>query len=86
VTLTGNRVKNVEDDENYDRTNRGKVFQKLLDCANNGQIPIGLLFEGEHASLESLVFRNKTTPPALQDPNPGENMEDYKNLMHSFMG
>ncbi|MEE9214524.1 MAG: thiamine pyrophosphate-dependent enzyme [Thermodesulfobacteriota bacterium] len=80
------RVKNVEDDENYDRTNRGKVFQKLLDCANNGQIPIGLLFEGEHASLESLVFRNKTTPPALQDPSPGENMEDYKNLMHSFMG
>jgi len=80
------RVKNVEDDENYDRTNRGKVFQKLLDCANNGQIPIGLLFEGEHASLESLVFKNKTTPLALQDPSPGENMEDYKNLMHSFMG
>lgn len=80
------RVKNVEDDENYDRTNRGKVFQKLLECANNGQIPIGLLFEGEHVSLESLVFKNKTTPPALQDPSPGENMEDYKNLMYSFMG
>lgn len=80
------KVYNV-DDENYDRSNRGHAFQKTFEILREGRIPIGLLFEGEHPSLESLVLNGKkSTPPALQDIEADDRVEDYKQIMHLFMG
>ena len=80
------RVHNVEEDEGYDRTDRGSAFQKSLEILKNHKIPIGLIYEGEHISLESLALKEDSIPPALQDTGSPESVEDCKKLMLSFMG
>lgn len=80
------KVLSVDDEENYKRHDRGHAFKRAFEILQEGRIPIGLLFEGEHASLESLMLNEKHTPPALQDIEPDGRMEDYKEIMHSFMG
>ncbi|MGI9533328.1 MAG: thiamine pyrophosphate-dependent enzyme [Thermodesulfobacteriota bacterium] len=80
------RVHNVEEDEGYDCTDRGSAFQKSLEILNSHKIPIGLIYEGEHISLESLALKEESVPPALQDPASPESIEDCKEIMQSFMG
>ena len=80
------RVQNVEEIEGFDRTDRGCAFQKALEILSGNKIPIGLIYEGEHVSLESLALKEDGIPPALQDPNSTESVEECKKLMQSFMG
>jgi len=80
------RVHDVDEDENYDRTDRGSAFQKSLEILRGNKIPIGLIYEGEHVSLESLTLKEDSIPPALQDLNAPESMENCKKIMQSFMG
>jgi 2-oxoglutarate ferredoxin oxidoreductase subunit beta len=80
------RVHDVDDDENYDRADRGSAFQKSLEILSGNKIPIGLIYEGEHVSLELLALKENSVPPALQDLNAPESMENCKKIMQSFMG
>ena len=80
------RVHDVQEDEAYDCTNRASAFQKSLEILNNNKIPIGLIYKGEHISLESLALKEDTVPPALQDPCSPESIEDCNKLMQTFMG
>jgi len=80
------RVHDVDEDENYDRTDRGGAFQKSLEILSGYKIPIGLIYKGEHVSLESLALKEDSIPPALQDLNAPESMESCKKIMQSFMG
>ncbi len=80
------KVYNVENDENYDRSNRTEVYTNLHRILDDGRIPIGLLYHSEHPSLESLVLNPEKTVPALQAVVQKETIEEYKKTMHKFMG
>jgi len=76
----------VDEDPDYNCTDRGKAFSKSLEILNNHEIPIGLLYHGEHVSLESLSLKEDCIPPALQDLNSPDSVENCKNIIQSFMG
>lgn len=80
------RVHNVDDDNSYDRSDRGAAFQKSLEILGNNKIPIGLIYLGDHVSLESLTLMEDGIPPALQEPGSSESMENCKKIIQSFMG
>ncbi|NIP38108.1 MAG: 2-oxoacid:ferredoxin oxidoreductase subunit beta [Candidatus Dadabacteria bacterium] len=80
------RVFDVNDDENYDATDRAGAFKKMIDIADEGRIPIGLLFKNEHASLESLITSSDHPPAALQDIESQEIKEEYRKTMDAFLG
>ena len=80
------RVHNVDEDKDYNCSNRGNAFGNCIELLNNNQIPIGLLYSGEHVSLEALSLKEDSIPPALQDPNSPESVENCKNIIQSFIG
>lgn len=80
------RVQNIDEHEGYDPTNRGEVFQNLLQITAEGRIPIGLLFKNEAPSLESLIVNKDFPPAAIQDIKSKDVKEKYKETMNSFLG
>lgn len=80
------RVYDVDEDEKYNPRDRAQVFQRMIEINEKGLIPIGLVFEGEHPSLETLVLKKGQAAPALQEIDLEKRVEDYSKLMQTFMG
>jgi len=80
------RVYNVEEDEGYDPTNRTQAFARNMEIKNEGRIPIGRIFNGEHPSLESLVLSHKELPPAQQKIGSLKHREHYDKFISSHLG
>jgi len=80
------RVYDLDEDEKYNHSDRAQAFQRVLEINEMGLIPIGLVLKGLHPSLESLLLDPEQTPPALQDVDPAKRLDEYYNLMCSFMG
>jgi len=55
------RVYNVDKDESFDPTSRAAAFQKVIELKEQGHIPIGMIFKGEHPSLESIIVNKEET-------------------------
>lgn len=60
------KVYNVDEDESFDPTNRSAAFQKVIELKEQGHIPIGRIFKGEHIALESIVVNKEETLAAQQ--------------------
>lgn len=80
------RVYNLDNDESYDVTDRGRAFQKTLELRAEGHIPTGQIFLGEHPSLESLVLNREETAPAQQKIGHGGHRKQYEKFMASYIG
>ena len=80
------RVHNIDEEEGYDPTNRGMAFQRSLQLTEEGRIPIGRIFKGEHASLESLILNKTELPPAQQQIGRKDHREHYEKFINSYMG
>jgi 2-oxoglutarate ferredoxin oxidoreductase subunit beta len=48
-----NKVHDVDADPDYDNTHRGKAFASNFELIQQSRIPIGLIYTGTHASLQS---------------------------------
>ncbi len=66
-----NRVHDVDTDDTYRNQERGKAFAALYDLVQQSRIPIGMIYEGSHASLQSSMVQDITPFHAL-DPEYGE--------------
>ncbi len=80
------RVYNVDEEEGYDPSDRGMAFQRALQLRAEGRIPIGRIFKGEHASLESLILNKAELPPAQQKVGLNGHREQYEKFIDSYMG
>ncbi|PSN83729.1 hypothetical protein B9Q01_03690 [Candidatus Marsarchaeota G1 archaeon OSP_D] len=76
-------VVDVNADKNYDYTDRKKAFETALSIIESGGIPTGLLYKGESKSFEQMMLHD-STPMALQNLSPEQNLEKYKQLLTRF--
>jgi 2-oxoglutarate ferredoxin oxidoreductase subunit beta len=80
------RVYNIDEEEGYDPSDRGMAFQRAIQLRAEGRIPIGRIFKGEHASLESLILNKAELPPAQQKVGLNGHREQYEKFIDSYMG
>ena len=50
-----NRAHDVDPDPDYDNGDRGKAFGRMFQLVQEGRIPVGLIYYGEQASLQSAL-------------------------------
>jgi len=84
--LWRSRLHDVDEDAHYDPHDRALAFKATLELREKGRLPVGLLFEAQHASLESLVLSSEQAPPAHQGIDPQDHLEAYYDVMRSFVG
>ncbi|NIP29848.1 MAG: 2-oxoacid:ferredoxin oxidoreductase subunit beta [Candidatus Dadabacteria bacterium] len=80
------RVYDLDEDKDYNNTDRNSAFQRAQEVLSDNRIPVGLIYEGDNISLENIILKEDKIPPALQDPISSESMEVCKNIMQSYMG
>lgn len=49
-------VKDVNADDDYDSSNKGAAFVTCLNMKEAGQIPTGIIYQGDHPTLESAML------------------------------
>lgn len=81
------RVYNVDEDESFDPTSRAAAFQKIIELKEQGHIPIGRIFKGEHPSLESIIVNKEETLPAQQNIGHfNEHRKHYDQFIKAHLG
>jgi 2-oxoglutarate ferredoxin oxidoreductase subunit beta len=78
-------VYDVEQDADYDTTDKVKAFTRLMELREQGRLPIGLLYRGDHPALEKGALNHDFPPLALQDIDPSKLMNKYQEALESFM-
>lgn len=77
------RLHAVDDDPNYDPTDRASAFRLAVDAQAERRLATGLLFRSEERSLENALTSD---PPALLDITPAAHLDEYRQVMQSFAG
>jgi 2-oxoglutarate ferredoxin oxidoreductase subunit beta len=62
-----NKVYDVDGDGDYRNDDRGKAFFDVYQLIQQNRIPIGLIYHGEHASLQSSMLSDLTPFQALEE-------------------
>jgi 2-oxoglutarate ferredoxin oxidoreductase subunit beta len=62
-----NKVRDVDSDPDYDNRDRGKAFTSLFQLAQQSLIPIGLIYHGQHASLQSALLHEVAPVHSLSE-------------------
>lgn len=78
-------VYDIEQDADYDTGNRAAAFSRLLELREQGRLPIGLIYRGDHPALEAHVLSRAHPAPALQDIAPAALINQYQQVLGSFM-
>jgi 2-oxoglutarate ferredoxin oxidoreductase subunit beta len=78
-------VYDVEQDADYDTTDKVKAFTRLMELREQGRLPIGLLYRGDRPALEKGALNHDFPPLALQDIDPSKLMNKYQEALESFM-
>ncbi len=78
-------VYDVEQDADYNSSDKTAAFSRLMELREQGRLPIGLLYRGERVALEQTALNHEFPPLALQDIEPGKLMDKYQKAMESFM-
>ncbi len=77
------RLHAVDDDPNYDPTDRASAFRLAVEAQAERRLATGLLFRSEERSLENALTSD---PPALLDITPAAHLDEYRQVMQSFAG
>ncbi len=78
-------VFDLEQDADYDPSDRGAAFMRMLALREEGRLPIGLIYKGERPALETLATNADFPAPALQDIDPAKLAGKYDEALRSFM-
>lgn len=62
-----NKIHNIDDDPEYRNDDRGKAFFDVYQLVRRNRIPIGLIYHGEHVTLQSSL---------LTDPAPFKSLDE----------
>lgn len=78
-------VYDIERDDDYDPSDRGAAFARMLALREEGRLPIGLIYKGERPGLETQALNQDFAAPAVQDIDPAKLMPSYEKALRSFM-
>jgi len=78
-------VYDIEQDPDYDPSDRAAAFRRLLELREAGRLPIGLIYLGDRPALEKQALNAEFPAPALQDIDPAKLTTSYQKALESFM-
>ncbi|MEM7294029.1 MAG: thiamine pyrophosphate-dependent enzyme [Pseudomonadota bacterium] len=78
------KIIDMDADESYNATNRAESFMRLQALRDEGRLPLGLLYQGERASMESGALAPDFAPPAKVTIDPQELAQEYADAMATF--
>jgi 2-oxoglutarate/2-oxoacid ferredoxin oxidoreductase subunit beta len=72
-------LENVDEDPDYDPTDLGAAFARNISLEAEGRMQAGLIYRPASATEEE-----KPAPMALQDVNPTQHLDTYRDIMSSY--
>lgn len=79
-----NKVYDLDADPDYRNDDRGKAFLDLNKLIEQSRIPIGLIYRGEHASLQSALLPDPTPFHALEDQHVGRFNQHLEDVLSAY--
>ncbi len=79
-----NEVYDLDADPDYRNDDRGKAFFDLNRLIEQSLIPIGLIYHGEHASLQSAVLSDVTPFHSLEDQHAGHFNQHMEEVLSAY--
>ena len=75
---------NLDDDPDYDPSDRGAAFNRSIALASKGRLASGLIYQGTGATMDAAWRHDRFEAPALQDIDPARHAESYAKIMASY--
>ncbi len=79
-----NKVYDVDADPDYRNDQRGKAFFDVHELVQQDRIPIGLIYRGEHVSLQSSLLSDLTPFHALDDQHADRIDRHMKDVLSAY--
>ena len=79
-----NKVYDLDADPDYRNDDRGKAFFDLNRLIEQSLIPIGLIYHGEHASLQSAMLSDVTPFHSLEDQHTGHFNQHMEEVLSAY--
>ena len=79
-----NKVYDVEGDSDYRNDDRAKAFFDVCQLVQENRIPIGLIYHGEHASLQSSLLSDLTPFHSLEDQHAERTARHMENVVAGY--
>ena len=80
-----NKVRDVDADPGYRKDNRAKAFFDVVQMVEQDQLPIGLIYQGVHASLQDSMVTDLTPFHALDDPYTNRIQQHMEDVLASYV-
>jgi len=79
-----NKVFDLDGDPEYRNDDRGKAFFDVYQLVQQDRIPIGLVFHGEHASLQSSLLSDLTPYQSLDEQYAARSRQHMKDVLSAY--
>jgi len=79
-----NKVYDLDGDPEYRNDDRGKAFFDVYQLVQQDRIPIGLVFHGEHASLQSSMLSDLTPHQSLDEQYAARSTQHMKDVLSTY--
>jgi 2-oxoglutarate ferredoxin oxidoreductase subunit beta len=79
-----NKVYDVDNDPQYQKEDRGQAFLHVNGLVQQSRIPIGMIYHGEHASLQSTLLSELTPFHALADQHAERTRQQLEDVLASY--
>jgi len=79
-----NKVYDLDGDPEYRNDDRGKAFFDVYQLVQQDRIPIGLVFHGEHASLQSSLLSDLTPHQSLDEQYAARSRQHMKDVLSAY--
>ena len=79
-----NRVYDVDADPDYQNDDRGQAFSSVFKLVQQSRIPIGLVYHGEHASLQGSLLGDVPPIHALCEENYAETRAHMDDILSAY--
>ncbi len=79
-----NKIFDLDGDPEYRNDDRGKAFFDVYQLVQQDRIPIGLVFHGEHASLQSSLLSDMTPHQSLDEQYAARSRQHMKDVLSAY--
>ena len=79
-----NKIFDLDGDPEYRNDDRGKAFFDVYQLVQQDRIPIGLVFHGEHASLQSSLLSDLTPHQSLDEQYAARSRQHMKDVLSAY--
>jgi len=78
------RVHDVDSDPEYRSDHRGAAFSRMLEIVDASRIPVGLIYEGSHPTLQEMLVRKSPPARALADEHAADTRQYLDRVLSSY--